>query len=1191
MNDEENKQKEFINSTLLKIKDSLTKFLVDTNYSNIQSLYLRQRIDDYEKEYLKQNQNSKRNASSNNKSFSNDTILPLLIDKKNPKFCYNKNNIYNMRKKMSNTSKNENKKKNDKYYDIYNPNLSVKDSLTIEIKRLKNKEYMKFCNEYRNQRYYHQKTFDSKNNCLIKKEDMDKGLYDMISKGLIPKSADISPALEIGGSPFLIMKKNFDGKNINKLYSKEEVVTGPMNKFKYTQYEIDEIYNVKNKLITAEKDWGIKEKRLKPFYHEIIKNNNLNQNQKLLESSQNKDKTIINKNNEKNIFITGSDQNLNIIQEITEGNTNISKSNNASEIKNNNHSSMRFEGSATTNCNSNSIINNNSNLNSNLNNNISKILDSSKLESAILKTFYDYIEDLDMTNNLELTIDNYKIIKDNNYNQFKKENNNKWFEIENILNNMYILFKKINIITAKIDSNKILALIKYYNNKIENITNKDLLECLTSEDLQERGLNPKNEKQLYQKIKEAFVIRIQKMVRKKFAYDQYKFLKIINIKIIYLQKNYRRFIVEKRVKILLDEEKKKIHDKFMEIFNDFKSKWESVQGLTRTEIHFFSISSDSYHNCLIDKFSMKECLQLNRLIRLVDPNIEIIYILPCQIEDEILTYYFSLLESIGVKNIENRLHLIVPEATDYFPKNYSLAKLLYLSPKTIEQIKDITLDRYAYIVPGIISPLEEKISCLLEKPIFMGNKNQIDLIFNKSGIKSAFELNDIAFPISAWDIKTEEEFYSSLAHLIATYPTIQVWIFKTNLESNGKGIAYININDIEIINDLKYEKKINPEFSNEMYQEKLYYQLKNILIKNIQFCYPNLYSNWNEYITKFLEEKGIIECCPTKFLDGIMNNPCLPIFIEPNGKIRILPSFEKINVDFFKNIASTSPQNSINNGELSKIGEQMGNFLYSQEIIGYATLEFITFHDGKKMIYWGVVMKYGLTQQICDLQFCYILYIQSTLIRNNKNYFSNFLSEDIKEESEEYNKKEKNNNDESDSKSYFNYFTENSSYIIDNKNYSDILSDTMVFSFHYISTDLIREIKLKEFLKEFRYSNIIYDIEKKEGVIFNFCDGLECGIFGLCGIINLDNLERIYPSLRLWKLINRAVLVFKEYIYKTQKKNIIINLNKGIFDQNRNDQISLHDILKKVKNTLREKEIEQEKEEKRRRIIANTPYL
>ena len=398
----------------------------------------------------------------------------------------------------------------------------------------------------------------------------------------------------------------------------------------------------------------------------------------------------------------------------------------------------------------------------------------------------------------------------------------------------------------------------------------------------------------------------------------------------------------------------------------------------------------------------------------------------------------------------------------------------------------------------------------------------------------------------------------------------------------------MNISNIEIINDLKYEKKINPEFTNEVYQEKLYYQLKNILTKNVKFSYPNLYSNWNEYITKFLNEKGIIECCPTKNLDGIMNNPCLPIFIEPNGKIRILPSFEKINVDFFKNIASTSPQTSINNGELNKLGEQMGNFFYSQEIIGYITLEFITFHDGKKMIYWGIDIKYGLTQQICDLQFCYILYIQSSLIKNNKNYFNMFLSDDIKEESEEYNKKDI--NDGNESKTYANN-NENCSYIIDNKNYSDIISETMVFSFHYLSTEYIREIKLKDFLKEFRYSNIIFDIEKKEGIIFNLCDGLECGIFGLCGVINLDSLERIYPSLRLWKLINKAILIFKDYIYKTQKKNIVNNMSKAILDKKRNDQIDIYTIFNKVKNTLKEKEIEQEKEEKRRKIIANTPYL
>ena len=49
----------------------------------------------------------------------------------------------------------------------------------------------------------------------------------------------------------------------------------------------------------------------------------------------------------------------------------------------------------------------------------------------------------------------------------------------------------------------------------------------------------------------------------------------------------------------------------------------------------------------------------------------------------------------------------------------------------------------------------------------------------------------------------------------------------------------------------------------------------------------------NEYLTKFLDGKGIIECCPTKDLDGVMGNPCIPMFIEPNGKIKLLPAFEK----------------------------------------------------------------------------------------------------------------------------------------------------------------------------------------------------------------------------------------------------------------------------------------------------------
>ena len=1192
---EDDKQKEFVNATLQQLKENISNFIVSTNYSNIQSLYLKQRIEDFQNQYNKLNQQKlyqKKLAEENR--INNDIILPLLLENKNPRLPYNTESIYSS---QISYRKKANKRKTEKNInDIFNPSLSVKDTLSSEIKRLKNKEYLKYCNEYRNQRYFHPKYLDSKGNFIIKKEDMEQGIYDVITKGLVPKYVDMTPAMGIGGSPLNITKKKYDGRNMNKMYSKGEVATGDLSKFTYKKYEVEELYdnkkiNITNttinkkKLEPIEKTWAIKSKRKEPFYHETLAESKSANNSKV-----NKTIDVENSHMNKNIFITSDNQNLGEIQEIMENNNN-----DISQIKAKNNSSIKYNNSVSTNEYSRfNQINNTTNESKQVNT-YSKTI---KVEDDNTKTFSEFISDIDMNNNIIISFEYYKLIKDEEYNQFIIENEDKLFQIENIINNMCNLFKKLNIIKTKVDSNKILCLLKFYNNKIENITNKDLLYCMTNRDLEKNGFEQKNEKNLYQKIREAFIIRIQKMIRRKIAYNKYQFLKAINTNVIFLQSHYRSFIVRKKVNKILEQEKISIHNKFMKLFNDFKLRWDKIQSGHRIEIHFYSISRDSYNNCLIDKYSLKEALQLNRLIRLVDPNIEIIYILPFHINDEILTYYVSLLENIGIKNIEDRLHFFVPEASESFPSNYCLSKLIYFSPRLISEIKSLVKYKEAYIIPGEISYLEEKICYLFEKPIIMGNKSQIDLIFNKSGIKSVLELNEIPFPISAWDIKTEEEFYSSLAHLIVTYPTIQVWIFKCNLESNGRGIAYLNIGNIKTINEFKTEQKNNPGFTNEIYQEKLYYLLKNILIKNAKYSYPNLYTNWDEFLQKFLKEKGVIECCPTKNLDGIMNTPCLPIFIEPNGKIKILPSYEKINVDFFKNIATTSPQNILNNNELNKIGEQIGNFLYSQEIIGYVTLEFITFHDGKNIRYWGVDMKYGVTNQICDLQFCYILYIQSSIIKKNKNYFNYLLSDEVKEEpkmkiSNNNSNSNINNNintDESESHSYL-YNSENCAYIVDIKKYNYILSDVKTFSFNYIITDLIKEIKLKHFLKEFRYSNLVFDLEKKEGVIFNFCDTLESGIFGICGVLNLDVIEMSNPNFRLWKMISNIINVFKDYVYSTQKKLVINKLSKGLMEKPRTDLVELNDIFTRIKNIMKEKEMEKAKEDKRRKIIENTPFV
>ena len=67
-----------------------------------------------------------------------------------------------------------------------------------------------------------------------------------------------------------------------------------------------------------------------------------------------------------------------------------------------------------------------------------------------------------MNNNIIISFESYKLIKDENYIKFINENKDKIFYIENILNNMCNLFKKLNLINVRVDSNKVLYLLRYY---------------------------------------------------------------------------------------------------------------------------------------------------------------------------------------------------------------------------------------------------------------------------------------------------------------------------------------------------------------------------------------------------------------------------------------------------------------------------------------------------------------------------------------------------------------------------------------------------------------------------------------------------------------------------------------------------------------------------------------------------------
>jgi hypothetical protein len=163
--------------------------------------------------------------------------------------------------------------------------------------------------------------------------------------------------------------------------------------------------------------------------------------------------------------------------------------------------------------------------------------------------------------------------------------------------------------------------------------------------------------------------------------------------------------------------------------------------------------------------------------------------------------------------------------------------MLLFSDISTKEIRNLIYGKNAYIVPGTISISDLNLSNYLEIPILMGDYELTKNLFTKSGSKRVFELSNMAFPISAWDIRNEEEFYDSLIDLISKYISVNIWILKMDSEINGRGIAYIQMDKLKEFLDLKKEK-MNGLIDDENFME----EMKEILIRVILFfCFFNYY--------------------------------------------------------------------------------------------------------------------------------------------------------------------------------------------------------------------------------------------------------------------------------------------------------------------------------------------------------------
>lgn len=111
---------------------------------------------------------------------------------------------------------------------------------------------------------------------------------------------------------------------------------------------------------------------------------------------------------------------------------------------------------------------------------------------------------------------------------------------------------------------------------------------------------------------------------------------------------------------------------------------------------------------------------------------------PFQMTTEVLGYYMKILEIGEVNSPQSRLHIVVPNNVSKFPPHFCLAQILLYSPKTLQKIKSLIQGKQAYIVPGITSIDDIKLSIRLAIPVLSGEPSKQHLYSTKSGAKKIF---------------------------------------------------------------------------------------------------------------------------------------------------------------------------------------------------------------------------------------------------------------------------------------------------------------------------------------------------------------------------------------------------------------------------------------------------------------------
>lgn len=427
-----------------------------------------------------------------------------------------------------------------------------------------------------------------------------------------------------------------------------------------------------------------------------------------------------------------------------------------------------------------------------------------------------------------------------------------------------------------------------------------------------------------------------------------------------IQKTFRGWTERRKWRLSLQEHREAMEQRrwqrFEELQDWLRKEWD-LSSRGRVEVHVPSLTLERPTSLRSKILRLREASGVGRTARSMQSDISMcIYVTPFPVPNEAL----ERLIRQGVAR--EKIRVLEPEMARSLPQHFSLTETLINSPCTLRRIAALCKGRFSVIVPGAVGEAERTLAVETGIPIVGPSPDMSRFVSMKSSARDVFCESDVQCPPGE-KILPGTEPAEVISEALVVNPRTKRWLVKLNDEFHGRGHLWLDVENIpgleELLQTCRKTKSRLPEKERQNAKENIRSKLDRYMHAKCVFGSKTAFQSWQAFASALQEQGGVVESVP----HVVVGSPAIDLFIHPsedyrNASIDVVCTQEQIFKSPYRRLGSTVPQASVPNFGLRAAGRTCAKNLAARGVIGFVTVDFVAFHEGKKadgpLRLWGV---------------------------------------------------------------------------------------------------------------------------------------------------------------------------------------------------------------------------------------------